>query len=207
MTVIGICGGSGSGKTQVSQILQTRGIPVFESDDVYHGLIAAPSLCTREIAAEFGEGVLAPDGSVDRDALREIVFSASPEAPARLARLNQLSHRYVREAFIRWSSVQRTSDAPCIAMEAPLLFESGMDALCDAIVAVTAPVEVRVQRIMKRDGLSEEQAYARIRAQCTDEQLLARCDYVIQNGGTMNDIPEQIDHIIMKILSSKGLKS
>lgn len=207
MTVIGICGGSGSGKTQVSQILLARGIPVFESDDVYHGLISAPSPCTSEITAEFGEGVLAPDGSVDRAALRAVVFSASPEASARLARLNEISHRYVREAFIRWSSVQNAANAPCIAMEAPLLFESGMDALCDVVVAVTAPLDVRVQRIMQRDRISEEQAHARIRAQCADEELLARCDYVIRNEGTMNDIYEQTDHIIMKILSSKGSES
>lgn len=207
MTVIGICGGSGSGKTQVSQILLARGIPVFESDDVYHGLIAAPSPCTRAIAAEFGECVLAPDGAVDRAALREVVFSASPEAPARLARLNEITHRYVREAFTHWSLVQSAADAPCIALEAPLLFESGMDALCDAIVAVTAPLEIRVQRIMRRDRISEEQARARIRAQCPDEALLARCDYVIRNEGTMNDILAQIDHIIMQILSSKGSES
>ncbi len=204
MIVIGLCGGSGSGKTLVCQTIVSRGIPVFASDDEYHRLIDAPSDCTRALAATFGTGVLNAHGGIDRRALSRRVFSDTPVAGENLSRLNEITHRYVCEAFLEWKQRQEEGGATAVVLEAPLLFESGMDRLCTVTVAVTAPRDLRIARIKARDGISEQEAIARINAQCSDEFLVRNCDYTVQNTGTMNEVRDRIDKLFNQILNHRG---
>ena len=203
MIVIGLCGGSGSGKTLVCQTILSRGIPVFASDDEYHHLIEAPSDCTRELAATFGVGVLNTCGGIDRRALSRLVFSGRIGVEENLKHLNEITHRYVRDAFLGWRRQQEEDGAVAVVLEAPLLFESGMDRLCTVTIAVSAPIGLRVDRIKKRDGISEEEAVARIRAQRSDEVLAELCDYTIRNTGTMSEIQDQINQLLNQILNHR----
>lgn len=202
MIVIGLCGGSGSGKTLVCRTILSLGIPVFESDAVYHRLIASSTDCAREIVNAFGEQVMdTRSGGIDRRALSRIVFSDSPDAKERLQCLNRITHRHVAEEFYRWRDAQEKSGATCVVLEAPLLFESGLDRLCTVTIAVTAPKAIRLTRIMARDGISQEEAVTRISVQRTDEELVRSCDYVIENTGTMTEVRDRISHLIKNILN------
>ena len=202
MIVIGLCGGSGSGKTLVCQTILSLGIPVFESDAVYHRLIASPSDCVRDIVNSFGTAVLdTQTGGIDRRALSKMVFSDSPGSKERLQCLNHLTHRHVAEAFCHWRDEKEKSGAACVVLEAPLLFESGLDRLCTVTVAITAPEAIRVARIMARDAITREEAEARITAQRTNKQLEHSCDYTVENTGTMTEVCDRVSQLIKNILN------
>lgn len=204
MIVIGLCGGSGSGKTLICETILSRGIPVFASDDEYHHLIEAPSDCTRELAAVFGSEVLNARGGIDRRVLSGLVFSAGAGAEENLKRLNEITHRYVYDAFLKWKHRQEEDGAAAVVLEAPLLFESGMNRLCTVTIAVTAPSSLRIARIRKRDGISEQEAVARIHAQCSDEVLTELCDYTVRNTGTMSEVQDHINQLLNQILNHRG---
>ena len=202
MIVIGLCGGSGSGKTLVCRAILSLGIPVFESDVVYHRLITSPSDCVQDIVNSFGAAVLdSQTGGIDRRALSKIVFSDSPDAKERLRCLNHITHRHVATAFCRWRDEKEKGGVSCVVLEAPLLFESGLDRLCAVTVAVTAPKTTRIARIMERDGITREEAKARIAAQRTDEQLEQSCDYTVENTGTMTEVCDRVSKLMKNILN------
>ncbi len=189
MKVIGLSGGSGSGKGYVSMIFGTRGIVSLDTDAIYRELTSAPGECMSELAAEFGEGIVDHSGALNRVVMRELVFSGD-RAESNRARLNEISHRHVLSEVRRRISTLRKSGVPAVLVDAPLLFESGFDKECDAVICVTAPTDVRVNRIMSRDGISRESAISRISAQISDEELTARSDYVIKNDGNIDITPE-----------------
>ncbi len=182
MKIIGLCGGSGSGKGTVAAMLAEYGALHIDTDAVYHGLTSGSSACLDELVSEFGEGILAEDGSLDRRALSKIVFAdGGGEA---LGRLNSISHRHVL-AEVRRIIAASEGKYTDVLVDAPLLYESGFDAECDFVVAVIAPKEERIRRIMARDGVSEEAAARRIAAQTDDATLASRADFVINNGGDL----------------------
>lgn len=203
MIVIGLCGGSGSGKTLVCQTILSCGIPVFESDAVYHRLIAEPTDCVRELAAQFGVEVLDDHGGIDRRALSRLVFSDRPDAKDNLQKLDEIAHRHVCHAFLQWKEERVSKGSPAIVLEAPLLFESGMDRLCTVTIAVTAPRALRLERIRERDGITAQEAQARIDAQRSDAELKRLCDYTVENTGTMSEVQNCIKELLEKILNQK----
>lgn len=203
MIIIGLCGGSGSGKTLVSQMIMSLGIPVFESDIVYHRLIQAPSDCVRELVAEFGTAIQNRQGGINRRALSRLVFSDRPDAQENLRRLNEITHRHVCNAFLSWKDEQIKCGATAIVLEAPLLFESGMDRLCTVKIAVTAPRNLRIARITARDRISVKEASARLDAQRSDMELSCLCDYTIENTGTMKDVRVSVEKLINNILNQR----
>ena len=181
MVTVGVCGGSGSGKGVLCRILEENGVPVFDCDAVYHELIAADSAVTRELISLFGEEIRAEQGGIDRRRLSEIVFAL--ERADALRCLNEVTHRHVRLVALSWLQKRRDEGKEAAVVDAPLLFESGFDALCDLTVAVIAPRELRISRIMKRDRITREAAQKRVNAQISDAELCRRADTVIQNGG------------------------
>lgn len=203
MTVIGLCGGSGSGKTAVSEYLTSLGYPVFESDREYHRLTDIASDCVRALAEEFGEGILNPDGSLNRRELAKVVFGNDAGAEEKRRRLNEISHRFVKESFFAWRAEQEAAGQALAVLEAPLLFESGLDACCRYTVAVTAPDAVRRARIIARDGISASEAEARITAQIPSERLASLCDYTLENAGTLDEMHNQVKRIIDDILDKE----
>ncbi len=174
--VIGITGGSGSGKTTLLQLIRDRGGLVLDCDAIYHDLLKTDDALLRSIEDRFPGTVT--DGILDRKKLGGIVF-ADEKA---LLDLNAITHAAVKNEVLR-----RLEDKPKLAaIDAIGLFEGGLAPLCDATVAVTAPEQIRVQRLMAREGISEEYAKMRIDAQHEDGWFREQCDYVLENDGTLD---------------------
>ena len=172
--VLGITGGTGAGKTTLLRALERHGALVLDCDAVYHEMLKFDAPLRADLTAAFGE-VFVPDGGLDRQKLGKIVFGDD----AALARLDGIIFRHLPRALARR---MEASGARLIALDAIKLIESGLGTLCDVTVAVTAPEEVRVRRIMARDGISEDYARARVRAQRSEEDFRADCGAVFENN-------------------------
>ena len=162
MMIIGVTGGSGAGKTTVLREAQRRGAMILDCDEIYHELLVSCPKMLAEIEESFPGSV--ENGALNRKKLGKQVFND----PAALKKLNAITHRYVKK------EVRRQLDAIG-------LIESGLYQLCDATVCVSAPEEARIRRIMAREGLSEDYARARIRAQKPDGFYIDRCTYHLFN--------------------------
>ncbi len=196
MFVIGLTGGSGSGKGIVSSVFESAGYLIFDCDAVYHELTSEKTPCTLALADAFGERILTDNGALDRRAMAEIVFAQTEEARSARNTLNRIAHAHVRQAFSLFLS-ENPEDV--IVMDAPLLFEAGMENMCDITVAVIAPEKTRVKRIMMRDNISEAAALQRIESQLTDNEFAARCDMTIENNGTLRQLKATTRKLIKKI--------
>lgn len=202
MHIIGITGGSGAGKSEVCRILGEKGIPVFDADREYAKIASPGSPCVHEIAEAFGPDLMAPDGSLRRRELSEIVFAEGAEA--KRAKLNAITHRYVTQACRAWLQACRGRGESIAVIDAPLLIESGLDRLCDRVVAVSADRQTRTERIMRRDGIGAERAEARIDAQPDDDFYRERCDIVIENGGDA-DLSASVSALLNTVADGKGV--
>lgn len=174
---IGITGGIGSGKTTVCQIFATLGIPVYYADDRAKWLMGNDPQLIAALKDAFGEKTYTEQGTLDRAYLAELVFNNQEQ----LDILNSIVHPAVREDGIRWD--EQHQDTPYTLREAALLYESGIYQLLDQIITVTAPEALRIQRVMERDGLREEQVKARMDKQWPEEKKVALADFVIHNDG------------------------
>ncbi len=182
MLRIGITGGSGCGKSNFAEFFaKYADIPVLNADRIYHKLIEAPSPCTRAIAEQFGPVVLDKNGAIDRARLSALVFGEDPATLERRERLNAIAHRFVREEFTEILDLEEARGTRAVLLDVPLLFESGMECLCDYVIAVLAPYKARLGRILLRDGVNEAQAKARLAAQPPDDFYTARADYTVIN--------------------------
>lgn len=188
MLTIGITGGSGCGKSAFAKFLATPPVAILDADRIYHELTEAPSQCTEALAAEFGNEILNPDTSLCRKALAPLVFGNTPAHAERLDRLNEITHRFVRAVFEERIEELRASGCPAVVLDVPLLFEAGMEYLCDYVVAVIADVSARLSRIMERDGLDDAGARRRLAAQPPDTFYTDRADFVIYNDGNLDNL-------------------
>ena len=174
MLKIGITGSIGSGKTTVCQIFETLGIPVYYADNRGKYLLQNNENVKAQVLAAFGEGIQGSGHSIDRNLLAQIVF----DNPAKLATLEKIVHPAVYEDFNNWSVSKKS---PYIIKEAALLFEAGSYKELDKIITVAAPFETRLQRVLKRSHISEEQVRARESRQWPEEQKIEMADFVIYN--------------------------
>jgi tRNA threonylcarbamoyl adenosine modification protein (Sua5/YciO/YrdC/YwlC family)/dephospho-CoA kinase len=189
--VIGITGGSGSGKSVVMERLKERGAAVIRADEVYHRLILSDEGMLAELRERFPKAFL-QSGTFDRAAMRGIAFSDT-EA---LADLNRITHPHViKEVRREMAQAYLKDSAAPIAIEAIALIGSGLDALCSFKIALTAPFLTRVERIMARDGLESEDVMKRLRNQKNDEYYSEKCDMTIDNNGTEKDLIEKVDEL------------
>jgi dephospho-CoA kinase len=183
MKVIGLTGGIGSGKSTVALVFQSLGIPVFNADNEALALYSEDRDLLREVVEEFGKEVLNSDGTLNRKALSAIVF----ENPAALKKLNSLIHPLVAARFSKWRSEQHV---PIGLREAAILFESGSHVDCDSVIVVTAPEQLRVERVMRRSGISEADVRARIARQWPEEKLRQLADWEIVNDDNCLVLPQ-----------------
>ena len=205
MHIIGLCGGSGSGKGAVCSFFSEYGIPSIDADRVYHEITSYYSPCLRELESAFGSKIIKNE-SLDRKALAEIVFS-SEEKGTNLELLNTISHKYVVEEMMKRAADFEDKGKRYVIFDAPLLFEAGADKYCSFIICVIADKEVRTGRIVNRDGITKEQAGTRIASQRKDSVLVERSDFVIENNGSLDDLKESVKNVIRIIKDRFGEKN
>ena len=187
--VIGVTGRSGSGKSLLSQQLQAMGAQVLDADKVYAQLLKYDNPMTRMLCHHF-PGVW-KEGVLDRKKLADIVFSD----PKSLETLNFITHSQVKAQM---HHTVEHSDSKLIVLDVPLLFESGIDQLCDLTLAVLADREGSLARIMKRDGIDRPRAEARLNSQPHDDFYRARADLLLHNTGTLAQFEEKVDTFVKK---------
>ena len=174
--IIGITGGTGSGKTTLLNLIRDHGGLVLDCDAIYHKLLSTDTDLLNAIAQRFPGTV--EDGTLNRKKLGAIVF-ADEDA---LQDLNRITHGAVKLEILR-----QLSQKPALAaIDAIGLFEGGLGELCDVTVAVTAPKEARIHRLIVRDGITEEYARKRIAAQHDDDWFRKRCDHILVNDGKID---------------------
>jgi dephospho-CoA kinase len=186
MLRIGLTGGIGSGKSTVSALLAERGAVVVDADLIAREVVQPGTPGLAAVAEAFGTDVLAADGSLDRPALAAVVF-ADPEARRRL---DGIVHPLVRARAAELEAA--APPGTVVVHDVPLLVETGQAGRFDLVLVVTADVETRVARLVRR-GLTEDDARARIDAQATDEQRRAVADVVLDNSGTPEQLAAQVD--------------
>lgn len=191
--IIGLTGGIGSGKTTIANYIKTLGIPVYNSDDKAREISERPEII-EAIKTEFGYEILNND-KIDRKKLTEIVFNN----PEKLNKLNGIIHPAVLADFTNW--VQKHTVCPIVIKEAAILFESGSYKDCDFVITVIAPKDVRIERVIARDTITEEQVLRTMKNQWTDEQRMARSDYVIDNLN-ITEVKEEISKILKILINS-----
>ncbi len=189
MKRIGLTGSIAAGKSTVSKRLQELGAYVIDADAVSRELSEKGSPVLHEIQSAFGDGVIAPDGALDRALLSRIVFADEAQRKKLEAILHPAIKRRMREMEDAQAGAER------VVYDVPLLFESGMDAQMDEIWVVDAPRETRIRRLEERNGLDREQAERRIRAQMPDEEKRRRADVLIENDGTIEELIRKVDDL------------
>lgn len=198
MKIIGLCGGSGSGKGTVADLLSLYGIMSIDTDAVYHEITSHSSPCLDEIRKSFGDIVISEDGSLNRKELAKIVFSGE-DSMVKRSLLNRISHKHVWDKTKEIISYLKKSGAEFVMIDAPLLFESGFNKECDFVIAVTADMDIRIERIIKRDGIDKNAATLRIKSQLPDNYLVENSDFHIENSGSYEELEKQINKLVIQL--------
>jgi len=184
--IIGLTGTIGSGKSFIAAVLDEFGAYVIDTDVIARAVVEPQTDGWRTIVERWGKDILAPDGTVDRKKLGEIVFASKAERGA----LNAILHPLIMQKML-----EEMRNAPAgahVVLIVPLLFEGGVQHLVDSVWVVTAPEEILVKRLMERDSITEEQALARIGAQMPQAEKIRMADVVIDNGGTLEQTREHV---------------
>ena len=176
MTVIGITGPTGAGKTTALRELEKLGGCVLDTDVLYHELLDSNTALQHKLRERFGD-MTGEDGRFDRKKLGKVVFHNRTA----LEDLNRIAHRHVVDELRRRLARAEQEGYAAVAIDGYALFESGCDKLCDTTVGVLAPAEIRVRRIMDREGISEDYARARVAAQRDDDFYRQRCGHILMN--------------------------
>lgn len=185
--IVGLTGPTGSGKSEVSRVLANQHIPVIDADELARQVVEPGSECLARLVQEFTEDILHDDGSLNRRQLAKRAF-ATPEDTKLL---NSITHPYIIERTKKILMTLEQMREPAAVIDAPLLFESGMDVICELTIAVVSPYERRLARIMERDGLTKTQAEQRMSAQQDEAFYAGRADRVLRNDGDVEQLRAQ----------------
>lgn len=198
MLKIGLTGGIGAGKSEVSRLLAGHGAVIVDSDLIAREVVAPGTEGLRSVVAEFGPGVLQGDGSLDRPALGAVVFADAQK----LSALNAIVHPLVRAR----SAELEAAAAPdaVVVHDVPLLAENGLASLYDLVVVVDAADEVRLERLTRLRGMAEAEAKARMAAQATREDRLAVADLVIDNSGPLELLAPRVQEVWAQLKASQA---
>ena len=198
--LIGLTGGSGSGKTLISSVFEERGIPAIDADKLAREIVLPGMPCLKELSDYFGSSILDENGALKRRELARIAFSD----PEKLENLNRITHHYIELLMRENIERHRKEGKRFILFDAPVLIEGHFDRLCDAVVCVLADKDTRIGRIMNRDGISLEEAARRIGVQQSDEFYISHADYIIHNDRGPEDAHRHTHAVIDEILKKGG---
>lgn len=194
--VIGLTGQSGSGKTTVCEVFRENGFAIINADTIARRVMKTGSKCLREVAEYFSEDkIILEDGSLNRSKLANIIFTNSKK----LQLLNSITYPHITEEIL--SEIEKLSESGeiFILIDAPTLFESHADDFCDVVISVLTSEENRIERIMKRDNITREQAYNRIHSQQEDSFYMNNSDYIIKNNKGVDILREKALDVSNKI--------
>lgn len=192
--LLGLTGPTGSGKSTAARAALKWGAQVIDADQVARMVVQPGTPCLQELAGEFGSDIVLADGTLNRPLLASRAFSSQE----RTERLNAITHPWITREVERQIRILAEAGTAVIVLDAPLLYESGEDALCDAVAVVTAPREIRMCRIMQRDGISRDQAERRISAQQEEQFYIKRADYLLDGSGS----PEHLYQTTWELLDA-----
>ena len=196
--IVGLTGGIGAGKSAVARRLERHGAVVIDTDAIAREVVEPNSPVLERIRDAFGPSVLRGDGRLDRAALAKVVFADQ----ARREILNQITHPEILKRVL--ARIGTYPPSAVVVVVAPLLYESGFDRNCDAVVAVTAPEELRVDRVMRRDGANAEDVRPRIRAQLDEEERAARATFVVPNEGDEAALDGAVEDLWNRLRDASG---
>ena len=185
---VGLTGGIGAGKSTVAALLEERGAVVTSADEVARDVVSPGSDGLAAVVAEFGDGILAPDGSLDRSALGRLVFSDD----LRRARLEEILLPLI--AAEAWARMDTVPAGQVVVYDVPLLVEGQMQDMFDLVIVVEADLELRLERLSER-GMNRDEALARIAVQATDEERRGVADVIVSNSGAMEDLSAEVDRL------------
>lgn len=198
--IFGITGGSGAGKSTVSNIFRELGVFVSDADKAAREIVRKGTECLGEIQKCFGDAIIQENGELNRRALGEIVFSDK----SKLELLNSITHRYIKE-YIK-KEIEGAKNEIC-AVDGAVIIGSPVMELCSELVVVTANRETRIKRIMQRDNIERDYAADRINSQNDDKFYLSHADYVIENNDDESELGAKIERIYNKIKIKKEAAS
>ncbi|MDR3416695.1 MAG: dephospho-CoA kinase [Nevskia sp.] len=194
---VGLTGGVASGKSTVEVLFAGLGVALLDGDQVAREVVAPPSPALAAIAGRFGPEYLQADGSLDRRRLRQIVFGD----PAALRDLEAITHPLIRQRIVAWRDAQT---APYCMISVAILVEAGMDTLVDRILVVDVPEAVQLERLLRRDGITEPLARQMMTAQAGRGDRLARADDTIENSQPPPALPPQVQRLHRLYLQIAG---
>jgi dephospho-CoA kinase len=198
--ILGVTGGIASGKTLVTQIFRSLGAAVVSADELAREVVAPGSPLLERLVQRFGPQILQESGELDRAALGARIF-ADPEARAAL---NAITHPAIAALAVSRLAELATAGWALIVYEAPLLYEAGAEGRVDAVLVVTVPEAVQLQRLVERDGLSEAAARERIAAQLPQAEKAARADFVIANDGTPGALRARVKALYARLAAGSA---
>ncbi len=190
--VIGLTGQTGAGKSTAADAMRSCGCAVINADLIAREVVSTGTDCLKMLENAFGSEIINPDGSLNRKRLADKAFSSKENTGL----LNKLTHPFILELAKRRIDEAFSEGYNIAVFDAPQLFESGGDKLCDVIVSVTAPRECRLSRIILRDNITRKQAIQRIDAQLSEKYFIESSDYVLDGSGDVSCIYSQTKHLI-----------
>ena len=194
MKIVGVTGGIGSGKTTIINYIKSKGFTVYIADDAGRKVMQKPEII-QQINELFNNEVLLPDGMLDRSKIASCVFNNNDL----LQKLNNIVHPAVALDFEEFK--KENASEKLIFKETAVLFESGSYKDCDATILITAPLEIRIKRVMQRDNITKKQVESRIKNQLSDDQKAALATYIVENIDLKHAF-KSVDDIIIKILNN-----
>lgn len=183
MQKIALTGNIGSGKTIISEIFSKLGIPVYNADENARRILFSEQVRSTLIDT-FGKDIMDESGLLDRNKIADIVF----KSPLLLKQLNLIVHPLVMDDFFKWCNDQ--PNAGIVILESAIIFENGLEIYLDKVILVTAPEELRISRVMKRDGVDRQKVLDRIKNQMPEKQKASKADFIIKNGEKELVIPQ-----------------
>lgn len=203
MKIVGLTGGIGSGKTTVAGMLVERGARLIDADLLARVVVEPGRPAHKDIVEEFGEAALNPDRTINREALGDIVFSD----PKKRARLNQITHPRIGEELFRQIRQYQEEGAKVAVFDAALLLETPATNWIKPVIVVVAGDEVKVARVLARDGLDRDSVLKRIKSQWSDEERAERADFVLDNSGDLASLEKQVEKVWQQILELEDRQS
>lgn len=193
--IIGLTGQSGAGKSTVAKFLEQNGFFVINADLLVRRIYNSGSPCLKTIASVFGEDIITNNGTPDRKLLAQRAFSSKENTEL----LSSIVHPFVTSELFSEIKKAAESGAKTVVYDAPQLFESNADVICDEIISVTAEKSVRLERICKRDNISEENALMRMNAQLDEEFFRENSDYIIENNSDLYSLNIQLEGLLKQL--------